>query len=81
MLNHVNIYGMADLTSCPYLPRRPKLQRPFHQLMLLAVWGHRHTLFGQVLEYEVAVNLLPSQELLGIFSEGENCLRSLYMNR
>lgn len=67
----------ADLTSCPYLPRRPKLQRSFHQLLFLTVGGHHHTRFGQVLEYEVAMNLLPSQELLSIFSEGENCFRSL----
>ncbi|KAA8588282.1 hypothetical protein FQN60_001476 [Etheostoma spectabile] len=47
ILNHVNITGMS---SCPYLPRRPKLQCPFHKLVFLTVWGHRHTFLGQQME-------------------------------
>lgn len=58
------------MTSSPYLPRRPKLQSFFHQLVFLAGGGHRQTFFGKVLEYEIPMNLLPPQELLGIFGEG-----------
>ena len=74
---HYNILEIVDLGSGPHLPRRPKLQGPFHQLMFFAVWRHRHTLLSQVLEYDFPTNLLSSQELLGIFTEGENSFRSL----
>lgn len=55
-----------------YLYRRPQLQGPLYKHVFLAVWGHRHTFCSQVLEYQVTLNLFPSQELFGIFSEGEN---------